>query len=83
MYMADKPYERSEIAYLLLASTFAVLLVLTNVVGIKLFHAPFYEVTSTLLFFLPADANGFALTTGIITYPLTFLVTDVVSEIWG
>jgi len=83
VYLAKKPYEKSEVAYLVLASTFAVLLVLTNVIGIKLFQAPFYEWTSTILFFIPADANGFALTTGILTYPLTFLITDVVSEIWG
>jgi uncharacterized PurR-regulated membrane protein YhhQ (DUF165 family) len=73
-------YER---VYLLLAASFAVLLVLTNILGIKLFVAPGYEITSRILFFLPADANGFALTTGIITYPLTFLITDLVSEIYG
>ena len=83
MYLAEKKYPNSEVAYLLLASSFAVLLVLTNVIGIKLFQAPFYDVTSKILFFIPQDANGFALTTGIITYPLTFLITDVVSEIWG
>ena len=59
-------YER---LYLVFAATFVVLLVLTNIVGIKLFRAP-----------LNPD---FALTTGILTYPFTFLVTDIVSEIWG
>ena len=83
MYMQDKKYPKSEVAYLVLASSFAVLLVLTNIIGIKLFQAPAYSVTSSILFFIPQDANGFALTTGILTYPLTFLITDVVSEIWG
>lgn len=83
MYMQSKVYPKSEVAYLVLASSFAVLLVLTNIIGIKLFQAPAYEVTSKVLFFIPQDANGFALTTGILTYPLTFLITDVVSEIWG
>ena len=83
MYMAEKSYPKSERAYLVLASAFAVLLVLTNIIGIKLFTAPFYGVTSKLLFFIPQSDLGFALTTGILTYPLTFLVTDVVSEIWG
>lgn len=64
-----KDYTRYERIYLLLASTFVVLLVLTNIIGIKLFQAPFNP--------------GFALTTGILVYPLTFLVTDVVSEIYG
>lgn len=79
----QRPYPRSERIYLVLAAAFAVLLVLTNIIGIKLFQAPAYEFTSTVLFFIPADANGFALTTGILTYPLTFLITDLVSEIYG
>lgn len=62
-------YSRYERTYLVLASTFVVLLVLTNIVGIKLFRAP--------------GNPDFALTTGILTYPLTFLVTDLVSEIYG
>lgn len=59
-------YER---VYLVLASVFVVSLVLTNIVGIKLFQAPFNP--------------EFALTTGILTYPVTFLVTDLVSEVYG
>ncbi len=62
-------YSRYERVYLFLASTFVVLLVLTNVIGTKLFRSPF-------------DPE-FALTTGILTYPFTFLVTDLVSEIYG
>ena len=53
----------------MLAAAFVTVLVLTNIIGIKLFRAPFNP--------------EFALTTGIITYPLTFWLTDVVSEIWG
>lgn len=71
--MTDPPaagtYSRYERIYLLLASTFVVLLVLTNIVGIKLFRAPFNP--------------DFALTTGILVYPFTFLVTDLVSEVYG
>ena len=78
-----RTYPLYERVYLLLAATFAVLLVLTNIIGIKLFYAPAYEVTSTVLFFIPSSEAGFALTTGIITYPLTFLITDLVSEIYG
>lgn len=62
-------YSRYERIYLLLASTFVVLLVLTNIIGIKLFRAPFNP--------------AFALTTGILVYPFTFVVTDLVSEIYG
>lgn len=63
------PYSRYERIYLVLAACFITLLVLTNIVGIKLFRSPFNP--------------EFALTTGIITYPLTFLFTDLVSEIYG
>jgi queuosine precursor transporter len=66
----ERRYPMYERVYLVLASTFAVLLVLTNIVGIKLMQAPH-------------DPDNFALTTGIIAYPLTFLCTDLVSEIYG
>ena len=62
-------YTRYERGYLMLASTFVVLLVMTNVIGTKLFISPFDP--------------SWALTTGILTYPFTFLVTDLVSEIYG
>ncbi len=66
---SDAAWGRRERVYTALASTFVVLLVLTNIVGAKLFVSPL-------------DGQS-ALTTGIITYPLTFLVTDVVSEVYG
>jgi uncharacterized PurR-regulated membrane protein YhhQ (DUF165 family) len=62
-------YPVRERVYLLLATTFSVVLVLTNIIGFKLFQAPFKP--------------DFALTAGIITYPLTFLITDIVSEVYG
>lgn len=52
--------------YVVLAMVFATLLVLTNIIGQKLF----------ILF----DQT---MTAGLITYPLTFLITDIVSEIYG
>ncbi|MCA9322797.1 MAG: queuosine precursor transporter, partial [Planctomycetes bacterium] len=52
--------------YLGLVATFVTLLVLTNIIGVKLF-----------------SWFGQTLTAGLITYPLTFLVTDIVSEIYG
>ena len=56
--------------YLVLTTLFSVVLVLTNIIGVKLFQGPL-------------NPTSHALTTGIITYPVTFLLTDVVSEIWG
>ncbi len=66
---AASTWGRHERLYTALASAFVVLLVLTNIVGAKLFVSPL--------------DGASALTTGIITYPLTFLVTDVVSEVYG
>ena len=56
--------------YLVFTTLFSVVLVLTNIIGVKLFQGPL-------------NPSSHALTTGIITYPVTFLLTDVVSEIWG
>lgn len=65
----ERVYPLYERVYLVLAASFVVVLVLTNVIGIKLFRAPGYP--------------EFALTTGILTYPFTFVFTDLVSEIYG
>ena len=65
-YLHGKSFDRGERVYVFLASLFVVVLVLTNIVGVKLF-----------------DAFGVTLTSGIVTYPITFLLTDIVSEIWG
>lgn len=61
---------RADSCYLFLTALFSVVLVLTNIIGAKIFEGPFNPVQH-------------ALTTGILTYPITFLLTDVVSEIWG
>jgi uncharacterized integral membrane protein (TIGR00697 family) len=58
-------------------AAFVVVLVLTNIIGVKLFLA-----------FPESMPNGFfgeaiTLTTGLITYPITFLLTDVVCEVYG
>jgi len=77
---AGGPVPRAEATYVLLASMFVVVLVLTNIIGVKLFvlfpgGAPSW--------WPGAAGQPLTLTSGIITYPLTFLLTDLVSEIWG
>lgn len=68
---------QSGIIYNFLLAIFIAVIVLTNIIGVKLFN------------FLPnIFPQGFfegpiILTTGIITYPLTFLITDIVSEVFG
>ncbi len=72
-----KKVQSNENTYSLLVAIFAAILVLTNIIGVKIFtFAP--DMFSNGLF-----GNPITLTTGIITYPLTFLVTDIVSEIYG
>ena len=57
---------KTEKAYSIFLVIFITMIVLTNIIGVKLFEI--YSIT---------------LTTGIITYPLTFLMTDIVCEVFG
>ena len=68
---------RGERAFAVLMAGFVVMLVLTNIIGVKLFLA-FPES-------LPGGFFGepITLTTGLITYPATFLLTDIVCEVYG
>ena len=72
-YSSIGPSSRIETAYAVLVSAFSVVLVLTNVVGVKLFTFSFFGLLE----------EPITLTSGIVTYPLTFLFTDVVSELYG
>ena len=67
------PAPREETAYVVLVSAFSVVLVLTNVVGVKLFTFDYFGLLD----------KPITLTSGIVTYPHTFLFTDVVSELYG
>ena len=71
-------FERSHLLYLWFATTFAVVLVLTNIIGTKLFHFHAGPLSDWL-----NEGEPLTLTAGIITYPITFWLTDIVSEIWG
>ena len=68
---------RTERTFAVLMAGFVVVLVLTNIIGVKLFLA--FPAT------LPHGLFGEAitLTTGLITYPITFLLTDIVCEVFG
>ena len=57
---------KTEKAYNVFMVIFITMIVLTNIIGVKLFVV-----------------NSVTLTTGIITYPLTFLITDIVCEVFG
>ncbi|MCB9882360.1 MAG: queuosine precursor transporter [Planctomycetes bacterium] len=69
---------RYDAYYVWFGCLFVTALVLTNIIGVKLFYL-MPESWPDGLFGL----GTITLTSGIITYPITFLVTDLVSEIWG
>jgi len=83
-----------ETGYLVLVLVFVSMLLLTNIIGLKLFALPVdLPVLGSLLglvgklnaalFGQPEGAATLTLTAGIITYPITFLCTDIVSEVYG
>ena len=59
----------SDKLYMCFVAVFCTLLVLTNIVGTKLIHAPY--------------PSSMPLCAAILVYPFTFLVCDIVSEVWG
>ena len=69
---------RTEATYAACCSCFVVVLVLTNIIGVKLFLVP----ADGWFWWIPGEGDV-TLTSGIITYPLTFLLTDIVAEMWG
>jgi queuosine precursor transporter len=77
-WASESHLARPDAVYTLFAATFAVVLVLTNIIGTKLFYL-FPDGG-------PSWFNGgqpITLTAGIVTYPITFWLTDIVSELWG
>ncbi|MEQ8351277.1 MAG: queuosine precursor transporter [Leptospiraceae bacterium] len=66
------PTENQRNLYVFLSSMFVTMLVLTNMLGTKLF-----------ILFPNYDPLSVVLTSGIVTYPFTFWLTDIVSETFG
>ena len=74
--MTKKKIELAKNIYLLLASLFITSLVVSNLIFQKFFY------------WYPLDLNIFGnhlfeLSVGILPYPLTFLITDLISEVYG
>ncbi len=66
----DRPPGRSEVAFLLLAGLFVAALVVCNLIANKFVSVGVFGMT-------------FVLSAGALPYPATFLVTDLLSEVWG
>ncbi|MDP3463041.1 MAG: queuosine precursor transporter [Bacteroidales bacterium] len=63
--------QQAETLYLILASLFITSLVTSNLIFQKFFH------------WNPFGLFEFQLSVGIIAYPVTFLITDIISEVYG
>lgn len=70
--LRDQTPERSERVLLILSGFFIASLVLTNLIAGRFFTLE-----------IPFLGISWALSSGIIAYPITFLVTDVISEVYG
>lgn len=68
----DQAADKKEIVFLVLAGFFIASLVLTNLIAGRFFTLK-----------MPLLGIDWALSSGIIAYPITFLVTDIISEIYG
>lgn len=69
--MTKKKRQQAETLYLILASLFITSLVTSNLIFQKFFT------------WSPFGIYNFELSVGIIAYPITFLVTDIISEVYG
>ena len=69
--MTANEKQLSEIIYLILAALFIASLVASNLIFQKFFY---WE---------PFGVYRFEISVGILPYPITFLITDILSEIYG
>ena len=69
--MTKEKKQQAEKLYLILAGLFITSLVTSNLIFQKFFH------------WNPFGLFNFELSVGIIAYPVTFLITDIISEIYG
>jgi queuosine precursor transporter len=75
MHAEAHPFSTAQKVYLWLAAIFIASLLIADIVGIKLFRIP-----------LPFPILGFSAiehTCGMLTFPITFLLTDLINEYFG
>ena len=74
--MKQQQQEVAKRGYLYLAALFITALVVSNLIFQKFFY---WYISDIQLFNIPL----FELSVGILPYPITFLITDLISEIYG
>lgn len=74
--MTSKKNSSAQLIYLILAALFIASLVTSNLIFQKFFY--WYPFNIQLF-----DVNLFEVSVGLLPYPITFLITDILSEIFG
>ena len=74
--MIAQKKSQAQIIYLILAALFIASLVTSNLIFQKFFY--WYPVDSEVF-----DVKLFEISVGLLPYPITFLITDILSEIYG
>ncbi len=74
--MTNPQKSSAQLIYLILAGLFIASLVTSNLIFQKFFY--WYPVDITLF-----DVKLFEISVGLLPYPITFLITDILSEIYG
>lgn len=77
---APVPLERREILLLTLASLFIGFFVAADLMGAKLWHFTIFGLRPR---HLGLDGDEFIATVGILAFPLTFILTDIINEYFG
>src|SRR5690242_2160009 len=76
-----RPTDRRELLLLILLTLFIGFFVTAELLGAKLFHFTIFGITPASLGL--GDGKEFVATTGILAFPLTFVLTDVINEFFG
>ena len=74
--MIAQKKSQAQIIYLILAALFIASLVTSNLIFQKFFY--WYPIDSEIF-----DVKLFEVSVGLLPYPITFLITDILSEIYG
>lgn len=69
MHTSNPSMSRSEILYLGLVTLFCVLIIAANLITVKLVALPWFA--------------HLAVPCGLLVYPITFLITDLITELFG
>src|SRR5262245_52445100 len=78
---AARTIDKRELLLLILLTLFIGFFVTAELLGAKLFHFTLFGLTPAKLGL--GDGQEFVATTGILAFPLTFVLTDVINEYFG